>query len=121
MKTNLALATTVATAVAAALYFATPTHAQIIEIDRVTSTAMKQLVRAHTQSAGVQALRAEIETRHGVTCKGGSSTTFPALTHRIVYRGECSGANPLTLKIESRYSTRNGALEFTIQSYTVTF
>lgn len=83
--------------------------------------AMAKLMKAHTESTGVQEVKADVEQKYGAKCEGNSSSFSPDISKQVKYTATCKGENEFKLTIKSKFKSSKSGVEFTLKSYEVKF
>lgn len=81
--------------------------------------AMSKLTKDHSESAGVNEIKQEVESKYGVKCEGNSSASFPDATKQVKYVADCKGGSQLKLTIKSKFQSSKPGIEFSVKSYEV--
>ena len=83
--------------------------------------AMARLVKAHTESSGVQEVKADVEQKYAAKCEGSSSSFSPDISKRVKYTATCKGENEFKLTIKSKFKSSKSGVEFSLMSYELKF
>jgi hypothetical protein len=95
--------------------------AQFIQVDPSIYDAMDKLIQGHTDSPGVQKMKAKIESEYGVTCQGDTQTIFPDITKRVKYVAHCKGKTSLKLEVTSKFSYTKTSVAYEVKKFSVKF